>query len=431
MSAPAGYKTTEVGVIPDDWEVEPLGALIGSLDAGVSVRSVSDGLSSFGHDQMVLKTSCISKGRFIPAEAKLILPADLWRAKTPAKSGSILISRMNTPDLVGEVGFVPDDWPNLFLPDRLWMMLPATGRKTDMRWLTALLAHGSPAQTLRDGATGTSGSMKNISKPALRGVLIPSPKPTEQSAIAEALSDADEAIAAVEALIAKERALKTATMQALLSGTRRLPGFSKEWERHTFGQLFQFLRNGSSARAALSASGAIGYIHYGDIHAAARPHMDCSKGALPRIAREVVNRLPRVQNGDLLIADASEDYEGTGKSVEATSIGDDEVVAGLHTLLLRPVNKMAPGFAGYLQFIPEVRRQYIAAAQGVSVYGLSRSAVKAVEVVIPRYDEQEAISSCLIEMEIDLSHQTDKLNKLRRLKTGMMQQLLTGKIRLT
>lgn len=283
---------------------------------------------------------------------------------------------------------------------------------------------------IEDSAHGAS-ALVHTQKREMTEYLIPLP-PTiaEQSAIAEALSDMDEAIAAMEAVIAKKRALKTATMQALLSGTRRLPGFSGEWESFAFGSIFQFLRNGSSARAALSSTGAVGYIHYGDIHAAPRPHMDCSKGTLPRISREVVARLPRVHNGDLLIADASEDYEGTGKSVEAINLGNDEVVAGLHTLLMRPIEKMAPGFAGYLQFIPAVKRQYVSAAQGVSVYGLSRSAIKAVEVALPKFAEQQAIASCLMDMEADVSHQVNKRCKLQAIKSGMMQQLLTGKIRL-
>jgi type I restriction enzyme S subunit len=219
------YKRTEVGVIPEQWETVPLGSLIGPLDAGVSVRSVPGDGSDVGHDDYVLKTSCIAGGAFFPNEAKSILPADRARARTPVRAGSIIISRMNTPDLVGEVGHVSAGFDNLFLPDRLWMAQRAPGRDVNMKWLATLLAHSAAAQALKDTATGTSGSMKNISKPALRRLLVPLPRPEEQKAIASALGDADALVAALEALIAKKRDIKQGAMQELLTGQRRCRGF--------------------------------------------------------------------------------------------------------------------------------------------------------------------------------------------------------------
>lgn len=406
-------------MIPADWEVRTLREVCRQIVDGTHFTPTytREGVPFYSVENVTAND--FKHVKFISSKDH-----ELQNKRCNPERGDILMTRIGS---LADTRFI--DW-DVKASIYVSLALLKVGESIDPRFLYAY----SRSQVFRQSVENRSlmsAVPKKINMGAIGDVPVPvPPSNAEQAAIAEALSDVDEAIAAADALIAKKRALKTATMQALLSGTRRLPGFSGKWEQYTFGQLFQFLRNGSSARAALSANGAIGYIHYGDIHAAARPHLDCSRGALPRIAREVVNRLPCVQNGDLLIADASEDYEGTGKSVEATNIGEDEVVAGLHTLLLRPVKKMAPGFAGYLQFIPEVKRQYIAAAQGVSVYGLSRSAVKAVEVSIPQYEEQEAISSCLIDMEIDLTHQTDKLNKLRRLKIGMMQQLLTGKIRL-
>lgn len=403
MSVPVGYKATEAGVIPEVWDV-------------CSVRDILH----------LRRGRVISHGEI----ARNPGPYPVYSSQT--KNDGVM-GYLSSFDFEGEYLSWTTDGANagtVFFRKGKFNCTNVCGtarsispKDTFVRYFAYYL------NTVAKDYVSYVGNPKLMSG-VFGDIPIIVPTPAEQAAIAEALSDMDEAIAAQEAVISKKRALKAATMQALLSGTRRLPGFSGEWERRSFDHLFQFLRNGSASRAALSANGAIGYIHYGDIHSNPRPHMDCSKGALPRIAREVVSRLPRVQDGDLLIADASEDYDGTGKSVEATNIGDDEVVAGLHTLLLRPVEKMAPGFAGYLQFILEVKRQYVAAAQGVSVYGLSRSAVKSVEVAIPNYDEQAAISSCLMDMEIDLSHQQDSLKKLCDLKAGMMQQLLTGKIRL-
>ncbi|HEX8412653.1 MAG TPA: restriction endonuclease subunit S [Sphingomicrobium sp.] len=402
-------------MIPVDWDVEPLGALIGSLDAGVSVRSVSDGLSSFGHDQMVLKTSCISKGRFIPAEAKVILPADLWRAKNPAKSGSILISRMNTPDLVGEVGFVPDNWPNLFLPDRLWMMLPATGRKTDMRWLTAQLAHGSPAQALRDAATGTSGSMKNISKPALRGVLIPSPKPTEQSAIAEALSDVDEAITAAEAVIAKKRALKTATMQALLSGSRRLPGFSGEWDTEVFGQIATIRNDKVQTRGLNEARFCVEL-----------EHIQSSSGELSGWA-DAKNRTTTKYR--FLLSDVL--FGRLRPYLRKFWFSDRPGVCSTEIWPLIP--KSVEVTAAYIYQIVQTDQflETASTAYGTHMPRADWKFLSQSEIYLPKDTlEQAAIAQVLTDIDLDIRNSHAKLAKIRRLKTGMMQQLLTGKTRL-
>jgi len=413
-----GYKLTEAGLIPEDWDVSTVGR-----EFHVQLGKMLDAERNKGVPKPYVGNRAVRWGSFDTAEIRSVpmSPADLARYRL--KAGDILACEGGE---VGRSAIWNDEIPECYYQKALHRLRPKNNYNS--RLLVALFYRASTSGGFANFVSQTS--IAHLTKEKFQTFPIIKPSEDEQAAIAEALSDMDEAIAAQVAVVAKKRALKTATMQALLSGTRRLPGFSGEWERRSFDRLFQFLRNGSASRAALSTNGAIGYIHYGDVHASPRPHMDCSKGALPRVSREVVNRLPRVQDGDLLIADASEDYDGTGKSVEATNIGNDEVVAGLHTLLLRPVDKMAPGFAGYLQFIPEVKRQYVAAAQGVSVYGLSRSAVKSVEVATPKYDEQAAISSCLMDMETDLSLQQAQFRKLCDLKAGMAQQLLTGKIRL-
>jgi type I restriction enzyme, S subunit len=91
-----------------------------------------------------------------------------------------------------------------------------------MRWLTTMLAHSAAGRALKDTATGTSGSMKNISKTALLGLVVPCPNPGEQHAIAAVLSDMDAEIAAMEDNLAKARALKLGMMQVLLTGEVRL-----------------------------------------------------------------------------------------------------------------------------------------------------------------------------------------------------------------
>jgi type I restriction enzyme S subunit len=224
-------------MIPGDWEVKPLGALIRSLEAGVSVNSVAKEKDVYAHNESILKTSCVIGGTFLPEEHKTIIPRDIHRARLNPCKDSIVISRMNTPALVGECGYVDRDYPNLFLPDRLWMTRHHSQTPHCVRWLAYLLGFSSFNRAIKETATGTSGSMKNISKESLLAIQIPLPTKAEQETIAEALRDADAVIESLERLIAKKRRVKQGAMQKLLTGRERLPGFVGEWEVKRLGDL--------------------------------------------------------------------------------------------------------------------------------------------------------------------------------------------------
>lgn len=129
---------------------------------------------------------------------------------------------MNTPDLVGEVAYVDKDYPFLFLPDRVWMTRFRADFDVDAKWLAFLLSGCEYSRRIKDSATGTSGSMKNISKSALLAIRIAVPCVEEQTAIATILSDMDTELAELETRLAKTRQLKQGMMQELLTGRIRL-----------------------------------------------------------------------------------------------------------------------------------------------------------------------------------------------------------------
>lgn len=217
-----GYKSCEAGLIPEDWDCVYLNSLVSVLDAGVSVNSL-DGADIFSHGKHILKTSCVNNGYFDSNEKKSILPIDVTRAKCSPVKGGIIISRMNTPALVGEIGYVAEDEPCIFLPDRLWQMKLRKDFDNNPRWLAYLLSFPFFSHKIKETATGTSGSMKNISKDSLLSLQIPLPKPQEQIAIATILSDMDAELEALEQKLAKVRDIKQGMMQQLLTGRIRLP----------------------------------------------------------------------------------------------------------------------------------------------------------------------------------------------------------------
>jgi type I restriction enzyme S subunit len=271
----------------------------------------------------------------------------------------------------------------------------------------------------------------NITGNDVRAFELPLPSMDEQRSIAAALADVDALFAKLDQQIVKKRDLQRAVMQQLLAGRTRLAGFSAPWPESSFGELFEFLRNASNSRADLSASGEVGYVHYGDIHLHSSPFIDARRDLLTFIDADKVKSTPPLRDGDVLMADASEDTEAIGKAVEITGLGGLRAVGGLHTLVLRPrPGRLARGFAGYVQFMPAVRTALVRAATGVSVYGVSKSSVRAIVTPLPGVEEQSAIAEFLSDMGAEIVALEARREKTRQLKQGMMQALLTGRIRL-
>lgn len=257
------------------------------------------------------------------------------------------------------------------------------------------------------------------------------PSIEEQRAIAEALSDVDGLLGALEALITKKRAIKQAAMQQLLAGKTRLPGFSGEWDTKRIGDISTFLPTANNPRADLGEYGEVEYIHYGDIHAHAQPVMNCALANLPRIDKSRVGNAAQLQDGDLVMVDASEDLVGVGKSVEVQGLAGRAVVGGLHTILCRGNHgHWAIGFKAYLQFIPAFRSALTRMASGISVYAISKNQLADVELALPPAPEQEAIVAVLSDMDAEIAALERRRDKTRAIKQGLMEQLLTGRVRL-
>jgi type I restriction enzyme, S subunit len=418
-----GFRRTEVGVTPKDWEVRPLGSTVAGLWAGISVNSIVDDLDSDNDEPAILKTSSVQSGSFFPYEAKRIAPKDHSRAKLNPCRNTILISRMNTIDLVGECGFVDRDYPNLFIPDRLWMTQFASKQPISACWLSCVLSSEAYRKRLQAIATGTSGSMKNISKKSLLELPIAFPSYPEQCAIAEALADVDGLIAALDKMIAKKRAIKQAAMQQLLTGKTRLPGFSGKWETKRLGELGHFLK-GSGVTRDSAQSGALACVRYGEIY---NTHHDYIRTFHSWISAEVAASATRLERGDLLFAGSGETKEEIGKCV--AFVDDGEAYAGGDIVILRPRGADSL-FLGYALNTPEVNRQKASRGQGDAVVHISAAALAQIELRMPKTEEQAAIAAVFSDMDAEIEALERRREKTHAIKQGMMQQLLTGRVRL-
>jgi len=274
-------------------------------------------------------------------------------------------------------------------------------------------------------------TFKRINVEQIKNLVIPWAPLPEQTAIATALSDVDALISGLDRCIAKKRDIKQAAMQNLLTGKIRLPGFNGEWRTFAIKEIFNFIQSSNHPREKLTDFGDVEYIHYGDIHTNPKTLFDKSTDKFPSINSNLVKDIPRLKEGDLIMVDASEDYSALGKSIELKNVGSSDIVAGLHTLVLRGnSNLIANSFKQYLQNICHFKSELIKIATGISVYGISKSNLSNIQITIPPLPEQTAIATVLSDMDAEISAFEKRREKTIHLKQGMMQELLTGRIRL-
>ncbi|KIQ69458.1 hypothetical protein [Wenxinia marina] len=249
------------------------------------------------------------------------------------------------------------------------------------------------------------------------------------------LPELEKEVQALSARVAKHLAAIGATtgqarQQAvigLLSGKVRLPGFSAPWRKVKLGDHVTFIRNGVHSRAQLTVNDAVRNLHYGDIHVASSIRLDLRNASMPRLPSAEASRLAKLQDGDLVFVDASEDLAGVGKSLEITGAEEIEVVAGQHTIAARfDKDVIVDGFKGYLQYIPDFSSHLRRLAAGTKVYATNRKHIASAEIELPEPDEQIAIASVLSDMDAEIAALEARLDKSRMLKQAMMQALLTG-----
>jgi type I restriction enzyme S subunit len=215
----------------------------------------------------------------------------------------------------------------------------------------------------------------------------------------------------------------------------RFFGFSGNWEEKKYSDIYTFYSTNSLSRDKLNyVNGSVKNIHYGDIHTKFSTLFDIEKESVPYINDEIDLSKIKKENycleGDLLIADASEDYNDIGKTVEIIHLNNEKVLSGLHTFLARPNKfKMIKGFAGQMLQNRAVRIQVMKIAQGTKVLGLSTSRLGNLSLFVPTLPEQQKIANFLSSVDKYLSQLKEKKDLLEQYKKGMMQQLFSQQIR--
>ncbi|WP_221407350.1 restriction endonuclease subunit S [Elizabethkingia miricola] len=209
----------------------------------------------------------------------------------------------------------------------------------------------------------------------------------------------------------------------------RFPEFTEEWETKKLGEVMDFKVTNSFSRENLNYEvGTVKNIHYGDIHTKFQTLFDTTKEVVPFINEEI--NLDRISDenyckeGDVIFADASEDLNDVGKSIEIINVNSEKLLSGLHTLLGRPKSSFFHlGFNGYLFKSNSVRTQIQKESQGSKVLSINTGRISKIELSFPSVNEQERITTLLNLLDERIQTQNKIIEELKLLKITLRYQL--------
>jgi type I restriction enzyme S subunit len=254
----------------------------------------------------------------------------------------------------------------------------------------------------------------------IRAFSILKPTKVEQGVIAEALSDADALIESLEQLIAKKRHLKQGAIQELLTGKKRLPGFREEWETKRIADIADV--DCESIGSGTPETYRFKYISLEDVdYGVLRGYSEQTFRSAPSRARR------RTRQHDILVATVRPNLKSHLLFREQ---GEDWVCSTGFAVVRCRNHQAAPGYLFAHMFGWVVEKQIERIITGSNYPAINGTDVKALEVSMPHFDEQTAIAAILSDMDAEIAALEAKLSKARQIKQGMMQELLTGRVRL-
>ncbi|MCH6256550.1 restriction endonuclease subunit S [Puniceicoccaceae bacterium K14] len=431
MELKAGYKQTEVGVIPEDWEVCPVNQK-GKVITGKALAA-----SAPGTQRPYLRTKNVFDGR-IDIEDVLTMPmTDEQFAQFRIRNGDVLLNEGQSLELVGRTAIYREEYPSPCAIQNALLRFRAH-KEVSETFASYLFRHCQKTGVFAQIALQTT-SIAHLGGSRLERLCLPWPKAkAEQEAIAEALSDTDAWIESLEQLIAKKRRIKAGTMQVLLTGKKRLQGFEaktgykqtevgyipNDWECARVGDNVDLLTGFPFPSGKYTENG-IRLLRGSNVKRGETVWSEDNTQFWPKITTEI--RKYTLQVDDIIIA---MDGSLVGRSFSQLSPSD------VPALLLQRVARLRS---------KSIDQNYLAAWICSKFFTEHCDSVKTVTAIPhispadirsyqfalpPTKAEQTAIAEILSNMDSELDALEANLIKARQIKQGMMQELLTGKTRL-
>ena len=410
------YKESEIGVIPVDWNVKKISDFSKPVRGG-SPRPAGSPLY-FNGDYIpwltVAALTNISSSQLFVSETEGFLTQLGSEYSRTLEKDTLIIANSGATLGVAKLLAI-----KCCANDGI-AALNNFSREVDKAYVVYYI--NSITQKLRE-VVATGNGQPNLNTTLIGDLRIPlPPTKSEQTAIATALSDTDALIENLEKLIAKKRNIKQGVMQELLTGKKRLAGFKGKWVTIKIGEVADIHKGNGLSKTKLKQAGKYGCILYGELFTTykriiknAISHTDYEEGVYSKA-------------GDILMP-GSTTTTGIDLAI-ASAVLKDNILLGGDINVIRPktasINSI---FLAY--YITEVlKHKILELTQGITIIHLYGKDLKTLEIAIPEISEQDAIGKILVDIDEELSGLENQMNKYQLIKQGMMQKLLTGKIRL-
>jgi type I restriction enzyme, S subunit len=411
MELRAGYRQTDLGDIPEDWDSDRLEKFWSVVDCKhVTARFVQSGFPIASIRETQARLVDLSEANYTTETFYLKL---IEGGRKP-RPGDLIFSRNAT---VGEVAQVTSEHPLFAMGQDVCLLRKRTDAySTDfLQWF---LKSRITARQIDEFMVGSTFRRVNVQQ--IKALRLSMPPPFEQQAIAAALSDAYALIASLDALIAKNRDLKQAAMQQLLTGKARLPGFEGEWVEKRLGDIADVVGGGTPKSTVPEYwGGDILWCTPTDITRTPGRYLDQTERTISQegLAKSAANLLP---TGALLLC--------TRATLGEVKIAGRPICTnqGFKSLIC---NSDIDNVFLYYKLLT-MKQALVGKSSGSTFLEISKKDVVALILKVPPMDEQSAIATVLSDMDDYLAVLEDKREKAHALKQGMMQGLLTGRIRL-
>ncbi len=406
-----GYKQTEVGVIPEDWECVKIKDV---ATISMCKRIFANQTSTIG-DVPFYKIGTFGKEADAYISSKLYVE---YRNKYSfPQKGDILISAAGT---LGRT--VVYDGEKAYFQDSniVWLDINKTRLCNEylnqyykaIKWASS---EGSTIARLYNGI--------------IYATYISLPPLPEQQRIAEALSDVDGMISSLEKLVAKYKSIKTACLQQMFPQNgetvprMRLPGFTGAWEQRKLGEMGQTYTGLSGKTKGDFGHGQARFVTYMNVFSNPISNPEMTEPI------EIDSKQNEVEVGDVFFTTSSETPEEVGmSSVLLEKRG--KIYLNSFCFGFRPSERIDSYYLAYMLRSESARAKITLLAQGISRYNISKNKVMEIAVSLPSLDEQKMIGQYFCQLDNLITLHQRKLEKIQKIKQGMMQQLLTGKTRL-
>jgi len=422
------YKQTEVGMIPEDWEVKSIGEISSVFSGGTPNRKIPE----YWDGDIPWVTTTLIDGAEISTAKEFITQRGLENSSTKwCKAGTILLAMYGQGKTRGKAAILSID-------ATINQACAAIELKDVNSSHYVLHILNSMYEEIRE--LSNSGGQENLSGGIIKSIQIPVPPKPEQTAIANALSNVDALISELEKLIAKKQAIKTATMQQLLTGRTRLPQFAlredgtpkgtkpselgeipEDWEILGLGALFQ----SSVSKKPIKPKSLVSFVGMQDVTEQAQLSTQHSLAI-----ENVKSGFTYFERGDVLVAKITPCFEN-GKGCHTETLSTDIGFGSTEFHVLRATDNSDSKFIYYWSNRNVFRKSLESEMVGSAGHRrVPLSAIAKYTIPVPPKEEQTAIATILSDMDAEIQALEQRLGKTRQIKQGMMQELLTGKTRL-